>query len=136
LISFLWSETQAKLADKGSAKEVKRALGILFASFPAQAMSEETAEMRMTGFAIALDGIPAWAVQAAVKTYLQTGSAKFAPTPPELRSMAEAAVTKERGFARMLRTILDAKERGVEPERKYVGSERIKELVVMIGGKS
>lgn len=74
----------------------------------------------MQAFRIALDDLPAWAVEQAVKAWLRgevegRSNVAFLPAPPQLRDLAKRAMAPVLAERRQLRTLLRAEV--VEPLR-------------------
>ncbi|WP_348929232.1 hypothetical protein [Aquabacter sp. CN5-332] len=95
----------------------------LLVSFPAQAISDTAAKAKAQAYFIALEGLPAWAVQEACRRWLrgEPGPNKdanfaFAPSAPQLRILADSLTADLRMHRLKMRRILDAKVRVELPE--------------------
>jgi hypothetical protein len=75
-------------------------LAKLLAAFPAQDQSDAAAKLRMAAYCEALAEVPAWAVAEArvriLRGEVESISNKFAPTPPELASIAKMIMRPHR----------------------------------------
>ncbi len=102
-------ELSSLLAAGRDPVSIGKTLMILLAAFPAQSLSEEIVAARIAGYRIALDDMPAWAVEEAAKMWLRGSlpeAGQYAPAPPVLRRTAAALLAKvqnERaGYERLL----------------------------------
>jgi hypothetical protein len=82
---------------------------MLFAAFPASAMSDEMAKAKVAGYRLALRDFPVWAIERAVEKWIcgeADETAKFAPSPPELkatcRAVFDAAVAERTSWNMLL----------------------------------
>lgn len=84
--------------------------GFLLASFPRQASSDETTDMLMQAYQMAIDDAPTWSVEEAGRRWVsgKCGPRRFAPTPPELRCAADDVVMITRGKIASLRKLSKA----------------------------
>lgn len=95
---------------------------------PAAAQNEASAEARGAAYLAALDDIPPWAVQSAIRRWYrgdagtnERGEAHdyhWAPAPAELRSVAKTELWRVKGRAETLRKLLRA-ERLVEFDEEH-----------------
>jgi hypothetical protein len=118
-------------------QQVGKVLTVLLAAFPSQSLSQEAMTARAAGYAMALDGIPTWAVEAAARAWLRgdaTEAGQFAPSPPVLCRMAEAYVSKLRnerdGYDRLMTAQVPP------PEPVPVSPDRIAELLKPFKGEA
>lgn len=101
------------------------AVARLLVAFPATDVTGGAAGARAEAFAIALDDLPAWAVAAACRDWLRGEGGKggenyaFAPSPPQLRRLAERHVTVARGRAVTLELLA-----GAAAEREFTHEHR------------
>jgi len=101
-----------------------------------QSATEEAIEAQMMAFDLALDDVPAWAVESAARGWLRAESLPdganpaFMPRPPQLRIMAERHVAAVRAKIYRIDKVLGARE--VEPpseEERERGRKLMAELV-------
>ena len=86
----------------------------LLLGFPAAALSEAAAEARGEAYEVAIEDVPAWAVQAGARRWIRGDVAPcgdrvnlaFPPSPPQLRALAMDEWAKTRGAAWRIRRLL------------------------------
>ena len=95
---------------------------MLRAAFPAADVEPGQARAVVRGFLMALEGVPAFALDEGVRRVLrgQAGlPAGFMPTPPQFRQVVDDISLPARWYARRLRFLLEAPvEREVSPEER------------------
>lgn len=86
-------------------------LAKLFAAFPAQTQDDGATRLRMEAYFDALADVPAWAVGEARRQIVSgwtTLDTRFAPTPPQLASLARMIVQPYRKALSDLELIQEA----------------------------
>lgn len=110
VVEGLLAEAEAML-EAGPLERTTEHLSDLLGTFPAKAGTEAA---RAKGFRIALEDLPAWAIEAAVRKWLRgedgegTEDYSFAPSPPQLRRLALRARNGFEGKVILLRRLLAA----------------------------
>lgn len=97
-------------------------------AFPSTQGGEGAAEMRMEAYRMALDDLPAWTIERAARMWLRGENSSggenyaFAPSPPQLRRLAQLAFTPVRAQRSSLLRLLRAKpdEEYPEPHREVM----------------
>lgn len=95
----------------------------LLAVFPAGNFSEAVIDARSEAYEIALEDVPAWAVEAAAKRWIKGDvdalgdrpNLSFPPSPPQFRALALDEWAKARAALWRYRRLLDAKTERVVP---------------------
>ena len=108
-----------------------KAVTFILSVFPGQGVTAEAADMRMMAYDMALEEVPTWAIEEAVRRWIsgKCGERRFAPTPPELRCAADEVVTITRGKIASLRWLAKA-EVAAPPTPEAI--ERAQKLASMI----
>lgn len=126
-------ETRSRLGahlQPASVDDLGTGLAMLQAQFPSQDVDKVTAKVRVQGYLMALDGVPAFALDEAIKRVLQRKvpdlEPKFMPTAPQLRGLVDEISLPARWHAAQLRMLLDAKVHGAPSER--ASPERVAEI--------
>ena len=95
----------------------------LLVSFPAQQMGQEAAKAKAQAYFIALEGLPKWAISGACRKWLRGEvedlkdvNLAFAPSPPQMRRLADTLVRDVAWHAVLIRRLLDAKVLPVRSE--------------------
>lgn len=104
-----------------SAGDVAKCVAVLQAQFDTGERDQAIAAARAEGYLIALDGVPLFALQEAVKRILRpsgTVGAKFMPKAPELRALVNEIALPARAHQVALRRLLEA-----TVERSHRGGE-------------
>ena len=94
-----------------SSGDVAKRVAILQAQFDAGERDQAIAAARAEGYLIALDGVPLFALEEAVRRVLRpsgTVGAKFMPKAPELRALANEIALPARAHHVALRRLLEA----------------------------
>jgi hypothetical protein len=84
-------------------------------AFPGERLSDLESKARAEAYLVALDGMPAWCVDRAVAWWLQGANGEggenyaFAPSPPQLRRLAEKAALPERARRHRIDQLLKAR---------------------------
>lgn len=119
-------------------REVAPIVARLFMAFPGERLSRDEAAMRGDGYMIALDGLPSWAVDQAATWWLrgERGDGRenyaFAPSPPQLRQLAERATLAARARRYEAVKVLQAREqRAADPAMQA----RVGDLMADLAGK-
>ena len=115
--------------------KVGQTIGLLLAAFPGQGSSQDVVTARLAGYALALDGIPTWAIEAAAKAWLRgevEEAGQFAPSPPVLCMLAKSFVTRVQHERDGYDRLLSAAE--FPAPREFVGPEKIAELLATLRG--
>lgn len=102
-------EEELAPASRGQIIEVVTAL---LMSSPQQAMNDQTASAKLRVYAAALDDLPAWALRSAAQKWMRgecEGNVAFAPSPGQLRRIAEAEIARHRAVIERLRRVLNAR---------------------------
>ncbi len=112
-----------------SEREIAAEFTKLILAFPAQSVSQDVAAIRAEAYFTALSDLPAWALREACRKWLRgeaDGNLAFAPSPPQLRRLADEALIPVRAQMVRLRKLLHARgegrvcgERSVEMRRKF-----------------
>lgn len=108
-----------KACKTGPVERVGAALAGILSAFPQQQASNEEQMARASMYQIALDDLPAWAVERGVKMWMRRENPEgrenyaFAPSPPQLRRLAWVAFGKVKGELQVLSRLLAAQ---VDPE--------------------
>jgi len=114
----------APLAEaKPDAFKSLRQVAKLLAVFPAGNISEAVIDARSEAYEIALEDVPAWAVEAAAKRWIKGDVAiladrpnlAFPPSPPQLRALALDEWAKARAALWRYRRLMDGKTERVVP---------------------
>ena len=104
----------------------------LQAAFPSASLDAATAEANAESYLIALEGVPAFALDEACRRILQRKvpglNAKFMPTAPELRALVDELSLPARWHLKELRRLLDA-----EVEREVSAEERARVAALLRG---
>lgn len=124
-------------ADISLQPAAKRELGSivtrLLSSYPADGASEATARARAENWMIALDGLPAWAVDAAHRKWMRGEvpgvNPDFEPKPPRFRQVATALLGPVLERRNQLSMLLKAEvEPEISTEERSRVSSRLDEL--------
>jgi len=105
-----------------SAADVAKCVAVLQAQFDTGERDQAIAAARAEGYLIALEGVPLFALQEAVKRVLRptgTVGAKFMPKAPELRALANEISLPARAHHVAMRRLLEA-----TVERAHTGGGR------------
>jgi hypothetical protein len=119
-------------------QEVAPVIARLFMAFPGERLSRDEAGMRADGYMIALEGLPLWAVEQAATWWLrgERGDGRenynFAPSPPQLRLLAEKATLAARSRRYEAVKALQARE---QREPDPVMQARVGEMLTGLAGK-
>lgn len=131
-VERLVSEGEAVLAP-GPAAEILEAVSPLLETFPTS--SNTNSKARGMGFRIALEDLPAWCVQEAVKRWLRgedgdgSENYSFAPSPPQLRRLAIRAKAGAELRLRNFRRLLQAEVIPLEGPKTFVPEADVKALL-------
>lgn len=94
-------------------RKIGGAVTELLMAFASAPMSDAGAAARAKGYAVALEGVPSWAVQEACARWLrgdvEDGNLAFAPSPPQLRKIANAVMVPIRAQRVLLERVLSAR---------------------------
>lgn len=106
----------------------------LQAAFPSAGLDPATAEANAESYLIALEGVPAFALDEACRRILQRKvpslNAKFMPTAPELRALVDEISLPARWHLKELQRLLSAEvERDVSPEERERVAARFREFL-------
>jgi hypothetical protein len=114
--------------------EAAKTLAVLLASFPTASLSEQDAKLRVTGYMIALDDVPTWAIERAARKWLkgEMGDRAFAPSPAQLRVHCEGELRWMTGLAAICRKIADAVEKpaALSDEQRAANLVRLRDQIV------
>jgi hypothetical protein len=98
-------------------------LANVLTAFGTAASSEKVQKMRAQAYLLALEDLPAWAIEEACHRWLRGEAGdfnySFAPSPPQLRTVAIAQRDKRVHLRKALERLLTA-----EPEREYTKEYR------------
>lgn len=117
----------APLADAAPDPEAALAeVGKLLCAFPAAPLSTAATKARMEAYDIALEDVPAWAVEAAARRWIKGEVAtlgdkvnlSFPPSPPQLRALALDEWAKARAALWRYRRLMEGKTERVVPLEK------------------
>lgn len=129
-------EMSSRLAGQlapASPADIGAALALLQCAFPAAAMDPVAAKANVRAYALALEGVPAFALDEAARRILRGEAGlkhAFMPTPPQLRDIANEVSRPARWHAVQLRRLLDAEiERQVSDEERARVAARFRELL-------
>lgn len=112
-----------------SPADIGAVLALLQCAFPSAPMDPMAAKANVRGYALALEGVPAFALDEAARRILKGEAGlkhAFLPTPPQLRDVANEASRPARWHAVQLRRLLEAE---VEPETSPEARERVRAMV-------
>lgn len=130
------TEMSSRLAQHlapASPADIGAVLALLQCAFPAAAMDAVTARAHVRAYALALEGVPAFALDEAARRILRGEAGlkhAFMPTPPQLRDTANEASRPARWHAVQLRRLLDAEvEREVSEEERARVVARFREIL-------
>lgn len=130
------SEMSSRLAQHlapASPAEVGAALAILQCSFPMTITDPTAAKANVRAYAMALEEVPAFALEEAVRRVLKGEAGlkgSFMPTPPQLREVANDASRPARWHAVLLRRLLEAEvEREISEEERARVAARFRTLL-------
>lgn len=120
--------------------EISREVAGLLLSFPTAALSEAAAAVRARAYHVALEGVPAWALQGAARRWLRAEcdahTLDFAPSPPRLRKLADEETLPVRELLVQLRRLLGAEVvRTIASEERARVSGRLSEIAGLIRKK-
>ena len=125
-----------EFAEAGPADRIGSALKALLTAFPAQHVGDDAMQARAGMFRIALDNMPAWAVERAVTFWIKRQHPEggenyaFAPSPPQLGRLAQIAAGKVRGEMIRLRRLLAAEvDVGISEEQRARNLARLSAIV-------
>ncbi len=100
-------------------KEIGVAFAVLQSAFPAARLEDAEASANARAYLIALEGVPAFAVDEAARRILRGEAGidrRFMPTPPELRALVDRLSLPARAHRVQLRRLLEAQvERAAPP---------------------
>lgn len=129
-----------RAAQSGPVDRIGAAIAGMLSAFPSQQLGDAEQMARAGMYRAALEDVPAWAVDRAVKFWMRREHSEgrenyaFAPSPPQLRRLAVIACGPVRGELQKLRRLLSAKvERNLTHEQRAANVERLKSIV---GGKA
>lgn len=133
-------EEELTPASRGQIIEVVTAL---LMSSPQQAMNDQTASAKLRVYAAALDDLPAWALRNAAQKWMRgecDGNVAFAPSPGQLRRIAEAEIARHRAVIERLRRVLNARplaayEHENSPEVRQRIATKFGDLAASLEGK-
>lgn len=113
----------------------------LLVAFPAANMSPEAARARASIYVSVMADLPGWAIRIACDKWLRgdaEGNLAFAPSPPQLRQLAEAQTLSHRAAIVKLRRVLDAvpMEYRAPSEDRAAIAAKFGGLVASIAGKA
>ncbi|MGU3495915.1 hypothetical protein ACLBXM_17885 [Xanthobacteraceae bacterium A53D] len=134
-------ECEASLAGAEVAQINVEVAGLLLA-FPSANLSDAALQVRARAYHTALEGVPAWALQAAARRWLRGegdgNNLDFAPSPPRLRKMADAEILPVREHLVQLRRLRDATaERIVRHEERAARAQSMADgAVKRVGGNA
>lgn len=116
-----------------SAEEIGTAFAMLRVQFPARDVEEGQARAAAKGFLVAMEGVPAFALDEAVRRVLRGKAglpAGYMPTAPQLRQLVDDLSRPARWHARRLRFLMEAEvERDVSPEERERVAARFREFL-------
>lgn len=80
---------------------------MLLNSFPAKEAGDATAALKVSAYVMAVEDLPGWAIERAVKRYIVDGIGKseFAPNPPNFRQAVIDVTMAVKGRAAWLRSL-------------------------------
>lgn len=119
----------------GPASDTSNAIITLLGTFPSTGGNDKA---RANGFRIALEDLPAWAIEEAVKRWLRgedgEGSENyaFAPSPPQLRRLALRARALVELRLRNFHRLLQAEVLPIEGPKEYVDEAKIHNLLASV----
>jgi hypothetical protein len=123
------------LARGGDPDAAAKPLMILFASFPAANLSDQVALAKVAGYQMALRDLPAWAIERAAEKWIcgeVDPNATFAPSPPQLKSIAEGVVDAVEGERASLQRLVNAEPLSALPPPPATRSISEKSLRAMV----
>ena len=123
ILSQLVDEVAPYAEAKPDAFSALRQVAKLLAVFPAGNMSDAVIDARSEAYDIALEDVPAWAVEVAAKRWIKGEVAilgdkpnlSFPPSPPQLRALALDELAKMRGALWRYRRLLAGRPERVVP---------------------
>lgn len=80
---------------------------MLLTSFPSKDLGDETAQLKLATYVMALEDQPGWAIEKTVRRFIlgDVGDKVFAPTPPQMREAVMNTVLAAKGRAAWLRSL-------------------------------
>lgn len=117
-ISKRLSSLDRLIAAPGDDPGVGKPLLLLFAAFPATAISDEMARARVVAYRMALREFPLWCVERAVERWIcgeVDAGARFCPSPPELKATCRTAMDVAEAERVTWKRLLDAQDRASIP---------------------
>ena len=130
------AEMSSRLAQHlapASPADIGAVLALLQCAFPAAPMDPVAAKANVRAYAMALEEVPAFALEEAVRRVLKGEAGlkgSFMPTPPQLREVANDASRPARWHAVLLRRLLEAEvEREITEEERACVAARFRTLL-------